>query len=419
MKYLRAYKWFSDENGKVQRTVIFVVKCIKIFFQRCSAPKRCESCGALHLRGNAKMTVLQIFHGSAAFHQKIKLNYRNIPPVFSFLILVFFTACQKKERQVTTAFYHWKTNAGVSDFEKKSLDSLKTKTIYKRIFDVDWNDEAHFPEPISIAQSFKWDNLKIIPTVFITNKTFIQLTDNQLDTFVSVFVRKIIENIVEGSFEEIQVDCDWTQTTRDKFFLFLKKLKKVSQKKLSVTIRLHQVKDKNVMGVPPVDKVMLMVYNMGNLDDAKTQNSILDINTLKLYVANLKNYNLKLDIALPIFSWGVVVRDGEVVKLINGLTNDDFFPSCEPQNFVPLPIKKINTNRFEILENMYVKGFYLYKNDEIRLENTPLSILTETTDILAQNIDNQPLTIAFFYLDSVLLKRYTCGAFDGLVGKFR
>lgn len=334
-------------------------------------------------------------------------------------ILLLFSYCQKKERQVTTAFYHWKTNAGVSDFEKKSIDSLKTKTIYKRIFDVDWNEEAHFPEPISIAQSFKMNNLKIIPTVFITNKTFIQLTDNQLDTFVSVFVRKIIENIVEGSFEEIQVDCDWTQTTRDKFFLFLKKLKNVSQKKLSVTIRLHQVKDKNVMGVPPVDKVMLMVYNMGNLDDAKTQNSILDINTLKLYVANLKNYNLKLDIALPIFSWGVVVRDGEVVKLINGLTNDDFFPSCEPQNFVPLPIKKINSNRFEILENMYVKGFYLYKNDEIRLENTPLSILTETADILTQNIDNQPLTIAFFHLDSVLLKRYTCGAFDGLVGKFR
>jgi hypothetical protein len=348
----------------------------------------------------------------------------------AFFVLCLFSHCQKKERQITTAFYHWKTNATVTDFEKKSLDSLETKTIYKRIFDVDWNDEAHFPEPVSVAQSFKFLGQKIIPTIFITNKTFIKLADNQLDTFVSVFFDKILKNMeysdipntfgtAGASFDEIQVDCDWTQTTRDKFFLFLKKLKKLSQKTLSVTIRLHQIKDKNVMGVPPVDRGMLMVYNMGNLDDAKTENSILNINTLKSYVSNLKSYNLKLDIALPIFSWGVVVRDGEVVKLINGITEDDFFPSCEPQNFVPLPIKKINTNRFEILENMYFKGFYLYKNDEIRLENTPLSILTETADILTQNIDNQPLTIAFFNLDSVLLKRYNCGALEGLVGKFR
>jgi hypothetical protein len=343
---------------------------------------------------------------------------------------IFFSYCQKKERHITTAFYHWKTNATVSDFEKKSLDSLETKTIYKRVFDVDWNDAARFPEPISVAQKFEINDLKIIPTVFITNKTFIKLVDNQLDTFVSVFYDKITKNTVEArnpeeggkgqpSFDEIQVDCDWTQTTRDTYFLFLKKLKKLSQKRLSATIRLHQIKDKNVMGVPPVDRGMLMVYNMGNLDDVQTENSILDINVLKSYVSNLKSYNLRLDIALPIFSWGVVVRDGAVVKLINSITEDDFFPLCEPQSYVPVPIKKISTNRFEILENMYFKGFYLYKNDEIRLENTPLSILTETADILTQNPDNQSLTIAFYHLDSVLLKRYTCGALDGIVQKFK
>jgi hypothetical protein len=359
------------------------------------------------------------------------LFIKRIKLVDAFLfILIFFCQCQKRERQITTAFYHWKTKSYISDFEKKSLDSLATKTIYKRIFDVDWNDEAHFPEPISIAQNFKLNGLKIIPTVFITNKTFVRLADNQLDTFVSVFLKKILENMersdipiafgTEGPpFDEIQVDCDWTQTTRDKFFLFLKKLKKISQKTLSATIRLHQIKDKNVMGVPPVDKGMLMVYNMGNLDDAKTENSILDINVLKSYGSNLKSYNLKLDIALPIFSWGVVLRDGAVVRLINGLIEDDFFPSCEQQNFVPLPIKKIGESRFELLENMYFKGFYLYKNDEIRIENTPLSILTETTDFLAQNIDNQPLTIAFYHLDSVLLKRYTWVDLGGLVGKFK
>jgi hypothetical protein len=359
---------------------------------------------------------------------KNKKHLKGIGYILWLFIFFFFYQCQKKERHISTAFYHWKTNALVSDFEKKTLDSLGTKSIYKRVFDVDWNDEAHFPEPIAAAQKFRLNRLKIIPTVFITNKTFIKLLDNQLDTFVSVFFRKICENMecsdipntfgTEGpSFDEIQVDCDWTQTTRDTYFLFLKKLKKISQKTVSVTIRLHQIKDKNVMGVPPVDKGMLMVYNMGNLDDAKTVNSILNINTLKSYISNLKSYNLKLDIALPIFSWGVVVRDGEVVKLINNLNNQYFFEIDD--NGESSGFHLVNYNHFIIKKNMYFRGHYLYKDDEIRLENTPLSILTETADILAQNLDNQPLTIAFFNLDSVLLKRYTYGALDGIVRKFK
>jgi hypothetical protein len=159
------------------------------------------------------------------------------------------------------------------------------------------------------------------------------------------------------------------------------------------------------------------VYNMGNLDDVKTENSILNISTLKSYISNLKSYNLKLDIAMPIFSWGVVLRDGEVVKLINGLTEDDF--SSNGKGIGLPPIKKINTSRFEILENTYFKGFYLYKNDEIRLENIPLSILYETTDIVAQNIDNQSLTIAFFHLDSALLTRYSYRELNELTNRFK
>ena len=374
----------------------------------------------------------------------------------SVVILCLFCAnCQKKERTVTVAFYHWKSSESISNYEKKVLDSLKSETIYKRFFDVDWNDEAHFPEPISIVKKFNSQGLKIIPTVFITNKTFIKIADNQLDTFVLLFLQKLNQNTclsgrqAEGVhdlefemsdvgknlefktqdqkvFDEIQVDCDWTQSTRDKFFLFLKKLKTVSQKKISATIRLHQIKDRSKMGIPPVDKGMLMVYNMGDLENPQANNSILDTKVLKSYISNLKSYNLKLDIALPIFSWGVVVRDGAVVKLINNQTEDDFLPSCEGVAYEPLPIRKLENNRFEILENMYFKGYYLYKNDEIRLESIPLSlptgqagILTETADILTQNIDNQQLTIAFFHLDSVLLKRYNYENLHPIVQKFK
>ena len=350
--------------------------------------------------------------------------------ILSFVELVFFISCQKQPRQVNTSFYHWKTDFHLSDFEKNYCNQLKINKLYVRLFDVDWDEASHFPKPIAIVNSLEKTDWEIIPTIFITNKTFTQLADNQVDTLAELIFETIslkIEGDTEGvNFNEIQIDCDWTITTRDRFFSFLKKIKTVSQKKISATIRLHQVKFKEKTGVPPVDAGVLMAYNMGNLEDVKTQNSILDIEILKSYVSKLKNYPLKLDVALPIFSWGVVVRDGEVVKLINNLTKNEL--QLTPQYF----IEKKN-NHFEVLKNTYLKGFYLYKDDEIRIENTTQStdsiqgnILEKAADVIAQNIvrgdsfgNNQLLTIIFYHLDSVTLQRIRYEELENIAHRFQ
>ena len=279
---------------------------------------------------------------------------------------MFFISCQKQPRQVNTSFYHWKTDFHLSDFEKNYCNQLKINKLYVRLFDVDWDEASHFPKPIAIVNSLEKTDWEIIPTIFITNKTFAQLADNQVDTLAKLIFDKIYlktKSIVsasltrqeEDNFNEIQIDCDWTASTRDRFFSFLKKIKTISQKKISATIRLHQVKFKEKTGVPPVDAGVLMAYNMGNLEDSKTQNSILDIEILKSYMSKLKNYPLKLDVALPIFSWGVVVRDGEVVKLINNLTKNELQQT--PQYFEYFKEKK--GNHFEILKNTPTKPYHL------------------------------------------------------------
>ena len=334
------------------------------------------------------------------------------------LAAAYFIGCQKQSRSVSTSFYHWKTGFHLTDFEKNYCKQLKINKLYVRFFDVDWDDASRFPKPIAIVDSLEKTDWEIIPTIFITNKTFAQLADNQVDTLAKLIFETIslqINGATEGgNFNEIQIDCDWTASTRDRFFSFLKKLKTVSQKKISATIRLHQVKFKEKTGVPPVDAGVLMAYNMGNLDDVKTQNSILDIEILKSYVSKLKNYPLKLDVALPIFSWGVVVRDGEVVKLINNLTKDEM--QYPPQYF-----KEKKENHFEVLKNTYLKGFYLYKDDEIRIENTDsrqVNILQKAADIISQNIDNQQLTIIFYHLDSVTLQRIRYEELENITHRF-
>ena len=349
---------------------------------------------------------------------------------------VFFFGCRKQSRSVSISFYHWKTDFHLTDFEKNYCKQLKINKLYVRLFDVDWDEASRFPKPIAILDSLEKTDWEIIPTIFITNKTFTQLADNQVDTLAKLIFDKILlkitlpkaslrENTEGGNFNEIQIDCDWTATTRERFFSFLKKLKTVSQKKISATIRLHQVKFKEKTGVPPVDAGVLMAYNMGNLEDVKTRNSILDIEILKSYVSKLKNYPLKLDVALPIFSWGVVVRDGEVVKLINNLTKNElqqtpqYFPEGMPSAEY---FKEKKENHFEVLKNTYLKGFYLYKDDEIRIENADsqqVDILEKAADIIAQNINNQSLTIIFYHLDSVTLQRIRYEELENITHRFQ
>ena len=304
------------------------------------------------------------------------------------------------------------------------------KTIYIRLFDVDYDDKTAFSIPVGEAfYDAKDVNMfeKIVPTIFITNRALVQMLDNQIDTLAKLIYSKINVNMSQirpstegGDFNEIQIDCDWTETTRDKFFNLLKQIKKYSNKKLSATIRLHQIKFRDKTGVPPVDRAILMAYNMGNLDDIKTENSILDINTLKSYTKNLKSYPLTLDIALPLFNWGVVIRDGETVKLIpnfsldNTVNNRENTENTEGSGF----IKKSETE-IQILKNGYYNGLYLYADDRVRIEQISLKDLQEAADILSQNVDNQQLTLSFFSLDSTNLSRYNYEDLSKIVQSFK
>ncbi len=334
---------------------------------------------------------------------------------FLFLFFILFSSqnCQSKPREVSMAFYHWKTTVDTSDF-----NNIKNEKIYVRLFDVDWDDETKSPKPLAELQSidpFKRFK-KTTPVVFITNKTFNQIVENQIDALALHVFDKIRKNTEGGTFDEIQFDCDWTETTRDRYFYFLKKAKLLFlNKKISATIRLHQVKFMDKTGVPPVDRGMLMAYNMGDLDDIKSENSILNIEILKSYLKNFERYPLGLDVAFPIFSWGIVFRDGQAVKIINNLSKKDLLNTPQYDSLFQQNVG----NHFVLLKNQYLKGLYLYENDDIRIEDVPLSNLQSAAHFLSQNIKNQQLTVAFYHLDSAALQQYQYEDLENIAQIFR
>ncbi len=320
--------------------------------------------------------------------------------VLLYILLISFS-CQKPKVKTIKALYHWTSNLEVSDEKSHQIQNLGVQKIYLRYFDIDWNEEAQkaIPKGILSITNNIIDSIEIIPTIFITNRTFVNIPKAQLFPLVKKTNQKILE--ISKSFQnhisEIQFDCDWTVSTKEKYFEFLSLFKKVNANFISSTIRLHQVKFLEKTGVPPVNRGMLMYYNMGEVKKMSTENSILDNEIGSKYLSKLNKYPLSLDIALPLYSWAVVFRDGKLIRLINDVLESDF---------VTTKYLKISKNHYKVLKSTFLYGSYLYEDDIVRFETVMKTDLLEAANLLSKNLPRDDRTISFYHMDSKLINQY-------------
>jgi hypothetical protein len=218
----------------------------------------------------------------------------------------------------------------------------------------------------------------------------------------------------------LQLDCDWTSNTAPKYFYFLRLLRKkldahedggtfASLTMLASTIRLHQVKYADKQGVPPVDKGVLMFYNMGEINTSDV-NSIYDAKTSQKYLSSLNSYRLPLDIAIPIFSWGIQIRDGAVLGLLNKMDLRDFENKNE--------FSQLRKNRFKAVNSFFKNGFYFKQGDEVKVEQMDAQTLGAMADDLKANYPNHFQQVIFYDLDSINLSRYEKDIFQKTINHF-
>ncbi len=308
------------------------------------------------------------------------------------LILFLVVSCGKKQSHPYT-FYYWKTRLALDKTEKDVLQKATDPYLYMRFFDVDKLDGKFQPVGvITKDQSFSTDK-NIVPTVFITNRTFLNITNEEIQFLAASIHDLITKKSSEYQLKtgnEIQIDCDWTAGTRDDYFKFLKKLKEVSKKSVTCTLRLHQVKDKNIMGIPPVEQVFLMCYSTSSPLENSDKNSILDVSTLKNYLSKLEDYPVKkIEVALPIYSWGIVTNHLGKHKLINALSEKDL----KNPDF-----KRISDIEIEIQKDGFYFGSYLNKGFRIKIEEISDQQLQEVIRFLEKKISN--FDIIYYQLDS-------------------
>jgi hypothetical protein len=340
-----------------------------------------------------------------------------LKPYLFALLSIIGTSCNRSTVKIDPAFYYWKTTYYSSPEVRHFLSDLQIHKLYMRFFDVDWNTDMNGAYPVAEIHfaSGPDTTLQIIPVVFITNRTMEKISVPEINGLSKKIVTKV-NTLAEDqgiSFSELQLDCDWTEKTRDRYFLLIKSIRTQlheTGKVISATVRLHQVKYPKITGVPDVDRAMLMFYNMGKLDPQTNLNSIYNECDAATYTKAIKNYPLHLDVVLPCFSWAVHIRENKVIGLLNKITEQDL----NLTNFTVFGKKK-----FKVNTSFFFHGEYLMKEDVLKLEEMSPALLSKATRQLERSMGKENRTVAIFDLDSVNIMRYEKENFQEIYNSFR
>ena len=374
--------------------------------------------------------------------------------IFILLFALLYGAGCEKEHEVVRSFCYWKTNLNFEKEDDSLIRELNVKHLYVRFFDIDWNPYAKEPLPVATIQNIGLNesNPEITPSIFITNEVVLQSNKNQLDSLASRIAKRVeqigikmnetkadkIANAIvypkdyykqqnyklinydsvkaielaklKVDFKEILIDCDWTEKSKNNYFYLLQQIKKgFPTAKISATIRLWQYKYASKAGIPPVDKGLLMCYNLTKPEDFKTKNSIGTSDELAEYITH-DQYKLKLDIALPLYSWAVVFRGNQFKGILSDydqLRNDS------------IKLKKISDSKYVLQDDVLIGQTYLRNGDEIRIEKISEDEIGKMISVLKDKIkiDNQT-KVTFFSFDKKYINDYGTQNISGYYESF-
>ena len=369
-------------------------------------------------------------------------NYKLfILPLFAILMLACNNSAKKRTLEEQNSFCYWNTSYYT---DTALINATKTNHYYVRYFDVDWDDVSQEGKPIASLSAGNIFYVKFTPSVFLTNKVFEKSTKQQLE-FLSERVKKRIEQITADfgvkafykeesykysysypcdshcdsayhakldsaqtvyldyymtKFTDVLIDCDWTAGTQDKFFYFLKCLKKdFADKEITVTLRLWQYKRNKSKDIPPVERCLLMCYNMQAFNDYRVENSIASLEELKKYVSG-KKYPLKLDVALPIFNWGILFRDERFMGILGNVSKQEY-----DENFIEY--EYLENGRYCSLTDKVIGNFFIRKGDIIKIEEVSKEELHQMAEYLKSEINMDKYSrVTFFSWNNLYINNY-------------
>ena len=332
----------------------------------------------------------------------------------SFVVLFIFAACSPEPppKHLSRAFYYWKSDLKLKTSEQKALTDLGASALYVKFFDISWDRQRNEALPVAMLRfdSATLPKQNIVPVVFLTDESLAKMDARAIVELANHAAGAIqsIAHAMQSPLKEVQFDCDWTAKTESKYFHFIDAARAGLPKgiTISATIRLHQVKYRERTGVPPIDRGMLMYYNMANWRDANTKNSIFDRDEAEHYIDYVHDYPLPLDLALPIFRWTLVYRNNHFLTILNSVSSQDL----DRLTFLNHDVR----NRYLVKRDTFAFGASLRTGDLLRAEECKADQLEEGGRDVLRRIRNEDLRIALYHLDSVTLSHYSHGTLDSV-----
>jgi hypothetical protein len=152
------------------------------------------------------------------------------------------------------------------------------------------------------------------------------------------------------------------------------------------------------MGVPPVDRGLLMMYNFLNPSDFNERNSIFEAAEAKKYLKNHSKYPLSLDVALPLFRWGIVYRSNKYFHLFNNLNSkgaDSLLFLTKKGRF------------YEVNSDTVFRTTYLRYGDKIKIEEIQDADLLDCARLAAPLVKKtKDLHISYFHYENDLITTF-------------
>jgi hypothetical protein len=155
------------------------------------------------------------------------------------------------------------------------------------------------------------------------------------------------------------------------------------------------------------------------VDDESGRNSIFHPDDALKYLDGAPgNYPLPLDLALPLFSWAQVFREGVLWKIIPGP-----LPFAEMRQsgkyLEQAPAEAFDAPLWEVQEGTFLGSHYLRPGDRLRVSELSPKLLFRIAEI-AQKLDlADDATLAFFHLGAAEPEHFSAQVLDSVCKTIR
>ncbi|WP_107037460.1 hypothetical protein [Brumimicrobium mesophilum] len=346
---------------------------------------------------------------------KTSLKYLSI-----FVVAIITASCSKKT-EVTRGFYAWQSHYDVDEVKNQKLfQSFAGERLYLKMFEVTY-DEKSGAIPVSKTNTKLHNefmsNAELVPCVFIENEVLSKLSSIQLNELadnIIFLVNKYVDNEVfqysakNNTYTEIQLDCDWSKANQNSYFELIKLIKEKSQKTVSCTMRLYPYKYRDEMGTPPVDRIMLLCYNLLNPTKNTDKNSILEIEELKKYIDFDTPYPVPVDVALPAYSSGYRFDQQRFAGIFHAV----------PENFEEIAVATKDNLHFIVKEDTSINHKYFRKGEKIKIERISESVLLEAAELISNHINQSEMNVVIYHLDHEEIYQYKHEILDSVFSIF-